>query len=328
MSNKVPRSRILIIGKANAGKTSILKKICGDADIPIVHDRNGKRVIALESLDPTTGRGLHNVENEITYPSSPQFAFHDSRGIEAASITEINRLADFISRRGSSAMSWEQRLHATWICLPLDDERPLSEAEMRMITLNPDEVPVVVVFTKYDGLETRAFNKIHREGGMSLREAYRAMKGAAERLFKEQWLERIYPTEPPKPPFVRLKDLHKPEGSCEELMQCTENVLKNNQPAHKMFILAQKYKLEKRLKHALPDAIKFLLGEIGHRGQDSLDDLVKRVLTWMPHVYQRTVSDSIIQACPDLIFSLLHDWIGYSNHRNIPDSTNVRIVDL
>jgi len=41
-----PRFRILIIGKANAGKTTILRKVCNvkpDAK-PIVYDENGKKV--------------------------------------------------------------------------------------------------------------------------------------------------------------------------------------------------------------------------------------------------------------------------------------------
>ena len=37
------RFRVLVIGKANAGKTTILKKMCGAAadETPVVHDKNG-----------------------------------------------------------------------------------------------------------------------------------------------------------------------------------------------------------------------------------------------------------------------------------------------
>ena len=52
---KCPQFRILIIGKANAGKTTILRKVCNakpDAK-PIVYDAQGKKVrhkVRLENL--------------------------------------------------------------------------------------------------------------------------------------------------------------------------------------------------------------------------------------------------------------------------------------
>ena len=44
--NICPRFRILIIGKANAGKTTILRKVCNaKSDVePIVYDAGGKEV--------------------------------------------------------------------------------------------------------------------------------------------------------------------------------------------------------------------------------------------------------------------------------------------
>ena len=41
---KCPHFRILIIGRANAGKTTILEKVCGvqQGTKPIIHDKDGK----------------------------------------------------------------------------------------------------------------------------------------------------------------------------------------------------------------------------------------------------------------------------------------------
>ncbi|KAG9004978.1 hypothetical protein FRB94_001947 [Tulasnella sp. JGI-2019a] len=239
------QSRILIIGKANAGKTSILKKICGES-VPIVLDRDGNPVTDHNTLDPTLA---------VPYTATdgrPGFSFYDSRGIESGSTEELDKVADFITRRSIAPL--EERLHATWVCLSLDDERPVGEAELRMLDVkNPGEIPVVVVFTKYDGLETRALNTLRREGLLKPREAFRAMAATAERLFKEHWLNRIYTTEPPKPPFVRLKDLDKPQGKCDDLLECTADMLQENRPAQKTFVLAQSYSPEKRLKHAMEE---------------------------------------------------------------------------
>ncbi|KAG8989720.1 hypothetical protein FRB94_014079 [Tulasnella sp. JGI-2019a] len=53
MLDEVTQSRILLIGKANAGKTSILKKICGEAEVPIIYDEDGKALTGLPTLGPT-----------------------------------------------------------------------------------------------------------------------------------------------------------------------------------------------------------------------------------------------------------------------------------
>jgi len=41
-----PHCRILVIGRANAGKTTILEKVCGveKGTKPIIYDKNGKSV--------------------------------------------------------------------------------------------------------------------------------------------------------------------------------------------------------------------------------------------------------------------------------------------
>ncbi|KAG9004314.1 hypothetical protein FRB93_010384 [Tulasnella sp. JGI-2019a] len=193
---------------------------------------------------------MYDIENEIIYPSRPGFAFHDSRGIESGS---MDKVAEFFSRRAK--LSLKDRVHVAWICFPLSNAQPLGEAERCMPQLGPNPgesrhpelsvktslmlatVPAVVVFTEYNGLEATVLNNLRYEGRLSMREAFRAMSDATEHLFKEQWLNRIYTSELPKPPFVRLKDLHKPEGECQELMTCTADVLKDNKPAQKLLSL-------------------------------------------------------------------------------------------
>ena len=41
---KFLRFRILVIGRANAGKTTLLQRVCKTMESPIVHDRRGKKV--------------------------------------------------------------------------------------------------------------------------------------------------------------------------------------------------------------------------------------------------------------------------------------------
>ena len=41
---KIPRCRILIMGRANAGKSTILQRVCKTMEAPEVIDRNGNKV--------------------------------------------------------------------------------------------------------------------------------------------------------------------------------------------------------------------------------------------------------------------------------------------
>jgi hypothetical protein len=142
-----PQFRILIIGKANAGKTTILRKVCNATpDIePNIYDAEGNEIVPIkpkwfkkifkqprqsqsqQHLEPSTGRGEHNIEHQITFPGS-NFIFHDSRGIEAGGEDELQTVMSFIQKR-SKQPELRDQLHAIWYCIPMDDTRPVSGAE-------------------------------------------------------------------------------------------------------------------------------------------------------------------------------------------------------
>jgi len=165
-----PVFRILIIGRANAGKTTILQKVCNVSKDtkPVVYDADGneikpghgskfsslrnrllpsswmrKRRAAQPSgsesdsdrndtdiLRSSTQRGRHDITNQITYPGS-RFIFHDSRGIEAGSLDEFQIIHTFIRERASKP-SLDKQLHAIWFCVSMDNTRPLVEAELAL----------------------------------------------------------------------------------------------------------------------------------------------------------------------------------------------------
>lgn len=41
---KFPQFRVLVIGRANAGKTTLLQRVCKTTESPIVRDRDGRKV--------------------------------------------------------------------------------------------------------------------------------------------------------------------------------------------------------------------------------------------------------------------------------------------
>ncbi|KAF8882385.1 hypothetical protein BD779DRAFT_1472913 [Infundibulicybe gibba] len=93
------RFRILVMGKRNAGKTTILHRMTDS-------DEGGQTI----DNGPGFQRGLSNIHDEITFPSSPGFVFHDSRGIEAGSLAEVDTLKEFIAAR-AKLRDLSQRLH-------------------------------------------------------------------------------------------------------------------------------------------------------------------------------------------------------------------------
>ncbi|KAG6328576.1 hypothetical protein ID866_10513, partial [Astraeus odoratus] len=78
------RFRILVMGRANAGKTTILQRVCNTTEDPEIFDGNGNKVDAA-TVQGSLTRGEHNIEDELVFRSNPGFVFHDSCGFEAGS---------------------------------------------------------------------------------------------------------------------------------------------------------------------------------------------------------------------------------------------------
>ncbi|KAF8987211.1 hypothetical protein BDQ17DRAFT_1375340, partial [Cyathus striatus] len=115
--------RILVIGRANAGKTTLLKRVCNTTEDPCIYDDNGN----LE-LEPTSERGVHDINRAFSFRSNPRFIFHDSAGVEAGDESQLKEVQDFIAERSKSTRINDQ-LHAIWFCLKPDTSRPLLEFE-------------------------------------------------------------------------------------------------------------------------------------------------------------------------------------------------------
>ncbi|KAG2145437.1 uncharacterized protein EDB93DRAFT_1087141 [Suillus bovinus] len=109
---KIRRFRILIIGRTNAGKTTILGRVCNTRDNPEIHDSAGNK-IDLATINASRERGEHNISNEMVLRSNPGFVFHDSRGFEAGSESEFDKVKEFITSRSKETRISDQ-LHAIW----------------------------------------------------------------------------------------------------------------------------------------------------------------------------------------------------------------------
>ncbi|KDQ16226.1 hypothetical protein BOTBODRAFT_257620 [Botryobasidium botryosum FD-172 SS1] len=192
LRSKYKHFRVLVMGRANAGKTTVLQAVCGSTEAPEVYDRQGRRIRPKESvLSPTSRRGLHNIDNELRFPGNRGFVFHDSRGFEAGATEELEKVRAFIDGRAAER-SVDRQLHAIWFCIPTDnDARMLTTAELDFFErCDTGKVPVIAIFTKFDSLDSMAFQELRAEGASFLEAQERAPRRADE-YFERVHLSRI-----------------------------------------------------------------------------------------------------------------------------------------
>ncbi|KAJ8596751.1 hypothetical protein M405DRAFT_725751, partial [Rhizopogon salebrosus TDB-379] len=96
---KFGRFRILVVGRANAGKTTLLQRICNTTEKPEIFDRKGNKV---DLAFHATSRGYHNIEDELVFGSNLDFVFHDSCGFESGGENEFTKMKKFVMDRAST----------------------------------------------------------------------------------------------------------------------------------------------------------------------------------------------------------------------------------
>ncbi|KDQ14903.1 hypothetical protein BOTBODRAFT_109549 [Botryobasidium botryosum FD-172 SS1] len=189
------RFRILIIGRANAGKTTILRALSGGEGEPSIYDQDGNNVRSVIPFMPHTyllllQRGEHNVEYSLIFPSSPGFIFHDSRGFESGAVEELELIREFIQKKATLG-SMQTQLHAILYCLPCDGIRFMTAVDKEFFNgIDTGNVPVIAVFTKFDALDSIAFSALS-EQGVPFEEAQRQAPEHAQAQFDQGLLPLI-----------------------------------------------------------------------------------------------------------------------------------------
>ncbi|KAH8813941.1 hypothetical protein DL96DRAFT_507862 [Flagelloscypha sp. PMI_526] len=275
LRRKCKRFRILVVGRANAGKTTICQKMCNTTEQPVVYDANAKGNVV--NVSPTSKRGVHDINAEITYPNNPGYVFHDSNGMESGSVTEKDTVMSFIRSRRET-MDLQEQLHAIWFCIPMDDSRPLLESERSFFMESRSGVPVVLVFTKCDALETRYFDwdgETDIEAQMDL---------ARQRSVEELERLKVIVNSSTRPPngVVELYDMHKPEdedhpcASAKALVDKTAECL-DVSVLRVLFMSVQSKHLELCAKYAIRDFI-----DRKHRNLSSAKKIERYLLSYYP----------------------------------------------
>ncbi|KAF8331527.1 GTP-binding protein [Amanita rubescens] len=238
--NKIPRFRILIMGRANAGKTTILQRVCKTTEAPEVIDRNGNK-INLSIIEGTRERGEHDIENELVFRSNHGFVFHDSCGFESGKEDEFNNVKNFILER-SKEKNIGRRIHAIWYCIPMTEiERTIMPPEEWFFNhCGSGDIPVLVLFTKFDALLVHAIGELDDENCDASLEALpaRAMKIFERYKLPSKLAKSTYP---PKG-HVTMEGMQIENGDCTKLMEETAEML-NDEVVEQMFVSTQQISL-------------------------------------------------------------------------------------
>ncbi|KAI5997705.1 GTP-binding protein [Pisolithus marmoratus] len=241
---KIKRFRILVMGRANAGKTTILQMVCNATDKPEIFDGKGNKYFQ---------RGYHDVQNELVFQSNPGFVFHDSCGFEAGSTQQFDQMKHFVADHAVTTRV-NERIHAIWFCIPMtDSHRTVTAAERKFFNeCDTGHVPVIVMVTKVDVLYLTAIEEL-LDGGLTIAEAEaRAIEKQGELL--EKWLGHVKHELdmckfPPKG-YVSLDKMHQKDADCTPFMECTANVL-NEEGLQRLLISTQQSSIGICVKYAV-----------------------------------------------------------------------------
>ncbi|KAI6012799.1 hypothetical protein F5J12DRAFT_740372 [Pisolithus orientalis] len=247
---RINRFRVLLMGRANAGKTTILQRLCNTKDQPEVFDGEGRKVEGSE------GRGYHNIEYELVFESNPGFVFHDSCGFEAGSEAQFEKMKEFVMDRAKTP-KLEERVHAIWFCIPLtDNHRMVTTAERRFFDgCDTGGVPVIVLLTKADTLELEAIKELE-ECGLGMDKAWIAEiegRKLKENITKVRgWL---YDFQFPPCAILPLTGMQQEHADCTALLKCTAEAL-NEENLQILLISTQQSNLELCIEFAVMKALK------------------------------------------------------------------------
>ncbi|KAI6002473.1 hypothetical protein F5J12DRAFT_744309 [Pisolithus orientalis] len=281
----IKRFRILVMGRANAGKTTILQRVCNSTEKPEVFDGKGNKMDGAV-VQGTLTRGYHNIEHELVFQSNPGFVFHDSCGFEAGSTQQFDQMRNFVVDHGA-ATKVNERIHAIWFCIPMTDyHRTVTAAEQKFFNeCDTGHVPVIVLLTKVDALYLPAFEGLLDQGVAIAEARERAVEKQGELL--ERWLAHIKHelgkcNFPPKG-YVSLQKMHQESADCSALMQWTANVL-NEEGLQRLLISTQQSSIALCVQYAVQKTLRKRM-ELGfvERLQVAAKDLEYDLLGWFPN---------------------------------------------
>nr|GAT48550.1 predicted protein [Mycena chlorophos] len=187
------KTRILVAGRVHSGKKTLLERVCGpfphDLQLELVHDR---------------------------------YIFHYFRGFEGARDSRISTVNQFLRSRAETRTFTDQ-VHVIWYFVRTDTHMYMSPGDERFFSENlAQNVPVIVLFTKYDLLVTLAFGDLRRTMGRL--EAKEKRFQRAREFLQLRYIDRLNSFPFPPTAFVQMDDLSNDNLNTDTLFQTTKDV--------------------------------------------------------------------------------------------------------
>ncbi|KAF8256781.1 hypothetical protein EI94DRAFT_190853 [Lactarius quietus] len=256
--------RVLVIGRANAGKTSILQRVCDTTESPTIY--RGREEVKLE---PSVNRGEHKIDDELVFSKHQGYVFHDSKGIESGSVEELEILKDFIQRK-CGEKNLAKKLHAIWYCVPMDGHRPGLDLKHYDKICSDPNVPVIAVFTKYDqflcNVEMDMFDEPDKYPDGDVYQV-------AEKLFQDHYLHPLGDDVK----YVRLENMQKNDSRCDVLVEKTAAAL--NEDAVSLMLLAVQ-------KGNIGLSVKTALSCVDHVTGFEVEQVIRKCLVPFPYIWR------------------------------------------
>ncbi|KAG1723323.1 hypothetical protein EDB19DRAFT_1859079 [Suillus lakei] len=281
IKKKIGRFRILIIGRANAGKTTILQKVCNTREDPEIYNGAGKKVRI------TMLRGEHHIKNEMVFRHNPGFVFHDSCGFEAGGESEFNKVKAFIAER-SRKTDIKKRLHVIWYCIPMDEAaRSFTEGEAKFFSqCDTGSIPVMVLFTKFDALYDVEFAQLRKKGTSWKESRELAPKLAEDSFVNGPQLKFLKDVRRPPECHVCLSNMNLDDADCGPLMERTAGTL-HNEVLMQLFISTQQTNLKLCMRYAVERTLAKLVDSAETTLDEGHEKVIGKLGAWFPHLSAR-----------------------------------------
>jgi len=235
---------------------------------------------------------MHDIENELVFRSNDKFVFHDSRGFEAGGVDEFRRMKEFIADRAKTTFL-KKRIHAIWYCIPMDklDRAIQRSEEMFFEECNPGNIPVVVLFTKFDALLTVAMGNL-ATGDQKLPKEKKIPKAQLliEEIFdKADVWGRLSQMQYVPKSFVRIEGMHKSTKGCNIILENTARAL-DEEALQLLFVSAQQTNIALCIQYAVRDIIKDV--DRAYKSVLPVQNINRvdpwRLARWFPHFWDRS----------------------------------------
>ncbi|KAJ7112343.1 hypothetical protein C8R44DRAFT_798372 [Mycena epipterygia] len=256
--------RVLIAGRANAGKTSILQRVCDITNSPDTY-----RVAVVDGEETRTKRGQHEITDELVFSNHKGYIFHDTRGFESGSTDELQTVQEFVRDR-SGRKRLQDRLHAIWYCIPMDNQRPILDVAP-FHNICPDKnVPVIAVFTKFEAFRSNTRLNLEDEE-REYEDLEDQTRRECEKVFQAEYLNRLG--------TILFAGMEKPDARCDDLVESTVDAL-NPEAVTLMLLAVQTQNLELSVQHAV-----YCTSEQLTSGKTATKHIVKQCLMGFPQLW-------------------------------------------